>query len=269
MEKKQMQDVALNILRSIGVDAAGVDVDSFVCNRGETNEVDLYGTKVRAEVTCYENGGCRVEVDFQLPDDACMAETYIDHCVALERIPVGGWNSRPYAGRKTNGPSEKHTEVYSPWNNRYFCVDSMYYKTDEFDEAVENAITLAKPFVKHLADVAALRYWNPDDAEVIAKAKEIIRNANFCDEDTDREYRSHWLVDRNSFFKGWFFPFYNGGRGSFDTCWPSSVDYAASNMGIKGSFEYAVSCVLLEDSEYISKARRACHIREETRTYRY
>lgn len=258
----------MRILKEIGVEPIGI-ADSIVGNQGTTDEVDVYGTKVSARVTCYKDGGCRIEVDFSLPDESCMAETYIQHCVKKECIPVGGWNHRPYAGRKTSGPGEKHTEVYSPWNNRYFCVDSMYYRAGEFDEAVANAITLAKPFVKHLADVSSLRYWKVEDEEVVSKAREIIKNVDFRDRDVDPEYRAHWLVDENSFFKGWFYPFNNRGRGTFDTVWPSSVDYAASCMGIEGSFEYAVASVLLEDEEFIAKARKACRIREETITRRY
>lgn len=266
MDKKELQEVALRIMSSLGVEAEVVE-DSIVGNQGKTKYVNVYGTEVSAQVTRYEDGGCRIEVHFELPDGTCMADTYINYCVEKEKIPVGGWGRCPYAGRETRGPGEKHTEAYSPWHNRFFCVDSMYYKTEEFDEAVENAITLAKPFVKHLADVQSLRYWNLDDEEVVAKAREIVENADFYDEDVDREYKSHWLVDRNSFFKGWFFPFNNRGRGTFDTVWPSSVDYAA--IGIKGSFEYAVSSILLEDPIYIAKARKACRIVEETIVNRY
>lgn len=271
MEKKQLQDIALRILRETGVLVAGdsINRESIVCNQGSTKRIDVHGTEVSAEVTVYEGGGCRIEVHFALPDNACMAETYIEYCTEKENLPVGGWNNRPYAGRNTKGPGEKHTEVYSPWHNRFFCVDSMGYGDGEFDEAVENAITLAKPFVKHLADVPSLRYWNPEDEEVAAKAKEILENADFDDEDVDREYKSHWLIDRNSFMKGWFFPFNDRGRGTFDTLWPSSLDYAAKSMGHPGSFEYAVACALLENPDYIAKAREACKIREETVKHRY
>jgi hypothetical protein len=271
MEKKQLQEVALRILKEIGViaDENSINIDSFVGNQGSTKYINVFGSEVSAEATVYDKGGCRIEVHFSLPENACMADTYIEYCVEKEGIPVGGWNHNPYSGRKTKGPAEKHTEAYSPWHNRFFCVDSMNYGDGEFDEAVENAITLAKPFVKHLADVPSLRYWNPEDKEVIAKAKEIIDGADFDDEDVDREYKSHWLVDRNSFMKGWFFPFNDRGHGTFDTVWPSSLDYAAKGMGHPGSFEYAVACVLLENPEYIAKARKACRIREETRTYRY
>lgn len=271
MEKKQLQNIALRILREIGVNATEdcINKESFIGNQGSTHPVDVHGTKVSAEATVYEGGGCRIEVHFSLPENACMADTYMEHCVEKENIPVGGWSNRPYAGRKTRGPAEKHTEAYSPWHKRFFCVDSMYYKGNEFDEAVENAITLAKPFVKHLADVPSLRYWNPEDEEVVARAKEILENADFDDEDVDREYKSHWLVDRNSFMKGWFFPFNDRGRGTFDTLWPSSLDYAAKSMGHPGSFEYAVACTLLENPDYIAKAREACKIREETIKYLY
>ena len=269
MEKKDLQRTALRILSDIGVVTNDdcLNLESIVSNQGETKGVDMHGTKVSARVTRYGDGGCRVEVHFELPEDACMAETYIEHCVKREGIPVGGWSHRPYAGRRADRPSEKHTEVYSPWNNRFFCVDSMYYGDDEFDEAVDNAITLAKPLVRHLADVPSIRFWTTEDAEVIAKAKEIVAGADLHETDCDREEQSHWLADRNSFFKGWFFPFRDNGRGTFDILWPSSIERAA--IGIEGSFEYAVSCILLQDPEYIRKARMACVIRKETRTYIY
>lgn len=271
MEKKHLQEVALRILKEIGVPATeeSIDIDSIIGNQGSTKQIDVCGSKVSAQATIYEDGGCRVEVYFELPEKACMADTYIEHCVEKEGIPVGGWNHNAYSGRETKGPCEKHTEAYSPWHDRFFCVDSMYYGDGEFDEAVENAIALAKPFVKHLADVPSLRYWNPEDEEVVKKAQEIIEGADFVEEDVDREYGSHWLCDRGSFMKGWFYPFNDRGRGTFDTVWPSSLDYAAKSMGHPGSFEYAVACVLLENPDYIAKARKACKIREETVTRKY
>lgn len=271
METKQMEQVALRILNSIGVAATEdcLPEKHYVNGQVETNPIDVHGTKVYAEVTCYSGGGCRVEVHFELPENACMADTFIEHCVKEENIPVGGWSHHPYAGPKTNAPLKKHTEAYSPWHNRFFCVDSVYYEDGEFDEAVDNAVALAKPFIKHLADVANLRYWTPDDEEVKQKATEIIANADLQETDCDREEKAHWLVDRNSFIKGWFYPFNDRGKGTFDTVWPSNPEYAAKAMGHEGSFEYAVALIVLQNLEYIEKGRKACRIREETRKYRY
>lgn len=261
MEKKQLQETAFNILNKIGINTAAINHDSIVNNCGETEKVNIHGTKVNACVTCYEKGGFRIEVNFELPEGACLAETYIEHCVGKGGIQTNEYG-RPYAGRKTRKPLEKYTEAYSPWNNHYFCIDSMYYGDDEFDEAVKNTIILAKPFVEHLADVPSIRYWNRDDREVMEKAKEIVRNADLKETDCDREDKSHWLVDKNSFIKGWFFPFNDRGSGTFDTIL-YGVEFAAKTMGREGTFEFAVACRVLIDPEYITKARRACRIRKE------
>lgn len=266
-----MQQVALRILRDIGIEANEecLPKESFVTGQVETLPVDVHGTKVSAEVTLYQDGSSRVEVHFELPENACMADTFIEHCVNKENIPTGGWNHNPYAGRKTTAPLQKHTEAYSPWHNRFFCIDSMYYGKDEFDEAVENTITLAKPFVRCLPDVPTLLYWKTTDKEVVEKAREVIENAALQETDCDPEEKAHWLVDRNSFIKGWFYPFNDRGKGTFDTVWPSSLDYAAKCMGHEGTFKYAVACIVLEDPEYIRKAREACRIREEKIIRRY
>ena len=270
MEKNKLQQTALHILNSIGINATEEDLnkESIVSNTGETRPIDVHGTKVSAQVVIYEDGGCRVEVHFELPETACEANTYIDYCIKQEKIPRNEYG-RPFAGNKARKALHKHTEAYSPWNNKFFVVDSMYYEAGEFDEAVQNAIALATPFVKCLSDVASLRYWTVKDAEVIKKAKEIIENAELEETDCDREEKAHYMRDTKSFFHGWFYPFNDRGNGTFDTLWPSSVDYAAGAMGNKGEFNFAVASILLEDETFIAKARKACRIRKQTITVEY
>lgn len=239
----------------------------------ETDVCCMNGVKVSVQFSKFGNSdGIRVEVDFALPEDGVLANTYIEYCGKADKLPQNE-EGRFFCGPKypsyAAGLLKKHTTVYSPWNNRYFVVESMYYKWDEANDAVANVIRLAKPFIAHLCDLQKLRYWKTDDNEVIKKAREIVANADFIEEDVDREERAHWLRDRNSFVRGWFYPLNDRERGTFDTLWPSSVDYAAKTMGEEGSFEYAVSCLVLVDSELIAKARNACRIRKKTMKVRY
>lgn len=268
MNKENTQVYVKKIIDELGLNTEN-QKDHFVSNQSVSVPVIIHDVEVSAQFTQFANGGIRVEVNFNLPENGVLAETYIQHVGKAEKL------RKNQSGRFSTGPRyrdyassllKKDTEVYSPWNNHYFCVDSNYYEDDEADEAVNNAIALAKPFVEHLSDLRNLRFWNITDPEVIAKAKEIIANADLYETDVDREEKAHYLRDRNSFFHGWFSPFNDHGRGTFDTLWPSSVDYAAKGMGNKGTFEYAVACILLEDNEFIRKGRKACCIRKETVT---
>lgn len=260
------ENYAIKIMNRLGLETNLVK-DQFVSNVAETEPCIVNGVTIRTHIAIYDDASVRVEVKFQLPETAVLAEEYIEHVGKAEKL------RKNKSGRYSTGPEyrdwsssllKKDTDVYSPWNNHYFCVDSNYYSAEEIDEAVNNAIELAKPFVNHLQDIQKLRYWKSTDEEVIAKAKEIIANADIHETDIDREYKAHYLCDRNSFIHGWFYPFNDRGKGTFDTLWPSSLDYAAKNMGNEGTFEYAVACIILEDKEYIAKARKACIIRKET-----
>lgn len=256
------------ILSGIGI---GTDGDylqnSHVMNTVESKHYDLHGTSVSVEVCEFGSGDCRIDIDFRLPEGSVLANTFMDHCAAIEKTPRNNYGEY-FAGPAYRTQSEechfKHTFAYAPFNGTFFYVRSEHYKTSELDEAAANAIALARQFASHLNELKDLRYWNDTDPEVIAKANEIIANADLRETDCDREEKAHWLVDGNSFIRGWFMPFNDRGRGTFDTVWPSSVDYAASEMGLKGSFEYAVACRVLTDPKYIAKARKACYIREET-----
>lgn len=259
------------IITSLGLQTKA-GKEPYVMNSYTTSPVKIHDVEVSVSFVHYSKGGIRIEVHFELPDTAVTANAYIKHVAEVEKL------RKNHEGRPSSGPkyrdwssslSQKDTDAYSPWNNQFFCVDAMNYNDSEVDEAVDSVITLAKPFIDHLGDIAKLRRWQVTDPEVIAKAKEIIANADLYETDVDREEKAHYLRDRNSFFHGWFSPFNDRGRGTFDTLWPSSVDYAASGMGLKGSFEYAVACILLEDRDFIAKGREACHIREETIVRQY
>jgi len=256
------------IISSLGIKAE-INDDHFVHNQVETIPVIIHGVTVEVQYTCYANGGIGAEVTFSLPEEGVLAETYIRHVAKKENLKKNhgheyhvGPDYRDYA----SGLLKKDTIAYSPWNNHYLVIASKYYDDNEADEAVKNLIALARPFIGHLPDLKNLRYWKTTDPEVIAKAKEIIANADLQETDDDREYRAHYLRDSNSFFHGWFYPFNDRGRGTFDTLWPSSVDQAAKGMGNEGTFEYAVASVLLEDKKFIAKGRAACRIRKETVT---
>ena len=256
------------IISSLGIKAE-INDDHFVRNQVETLPVIIHGVTVEVQYTCYDNGGIGAEVTFSLPEEGVLAETYIRHVAKKENLKKNhgheyhvGPDYRDYA----SGLLKKDTIAYSPWNNHYLVIASKYYDDNEADEAVDNLITLARPFIGHLPDLKNLRYWKATDPEVIAKAKEIIANADLQETDDDKEYKAHYLRDSNSFFHGWFYPFNDQGRGTFDTLWPSSVDQAAKGMGNEGTFEYAVASVLLEDKKFIAKGRAACRIRKETVT---
>jgi len=266
-----MKEHALEILRKIGLEST-IKEDWPVSNQATTVPCIVNGTKITVEVTMFKKGEVRVEVIFILPETAVLANTYMQHCAHIENIPKNHAHHYCAGPRYRDYSSEMHgknTFALSPWNDRYFYVRSEKYMLDELDKACDFAAALAKPFVSHLGDLQSLRFWNPGDKEVLDKAKEIIANADLHETDSDPECKAHWLEDRNSFIKGWFYPFNDRGKGTFDTIWPSSVDYAAKTMGNEGTFEYAVSCNVLVDADYIAKARKACFTRKKTVTIEY
>lgn len=263
-------DYVQKILASLGIEAK-INDDHFVSNQVETLPVDIHGVSVKVQYTRYANGGIGAEVTFSLPEEGVLADTYIRHVAKKENLKKNhgheyhvGPDYRNYASSLL----KKDTIAYSPWNNHYLVIASKYYDDPEADEAVDNLIALTRPFVEHLPELQTLRYWKSTDPEVIAKAKEIIANADLHETDCDREERAHWLEDRNSFIRGWFYPFADMKRGTFDTN-IYGVEFAASKMGIKGSFEYAVACNVLLDSDYIAKAKEACIIRKKRITISY
>ena len=265
------------IVKELDINAA-IRKETFVSHTVETEPVTVHGAEVNIKICRYGRMGggmsddIGVEVTFSLPEDGVLADTYLNHVAAAEAFRKNHGHEYAAGPRYRDYSAELHDRqavAYSPWNNHYLDVCAKRYTVGQMEEAVRDTLALARPLAAHLSDLTEMRYWNPTDEEVVAKAREIAENADLRDEDVDRETRSHWLRDTKSFFKGWFNPWNDRGRGTFDTLWPSSVDYAASAMGIKGSFEYAVACVLLEDEDYIAKARKACHIREESVTVRY
>ena len=272
--KETFAKYALRILKELGIDVNGKSIpEGYVSNEVQTDIFPLFGAKVRTSIVWFDSGNIRIDIDFSLPEDGVLAETFMNHCAAIEGTPKNHHHEYcagpMYPDYTAELYAKKHTFALSPWHNNFFYVRSEGYGAAEIEEAVGNAVALAKQFASHLSELSSLRFWNTSDAEVIAKAKEIIACADLQDDDCDRETGGHWLTDRNSFFKGWFYPFNNRGKGTFDTLWPSSVDFAAGNMGIKGSFEYAVASILLEDAGFIAKARKACIIRKERITIEY
>lgn len=260
------------IARELGINAA-IRKDGHCSHTVETEPITVHGVDINIKIVRYARMGggmsedIGVEMTFSLPEDGVLADTYLDHVAAAEAFRKNNGHEYAAGPRYRDYSSElrgRQAVAYSPWHNRYLDVSAKHYTVDQMEEAVRDTLALARPLAAHLRDLAGMRYWNPTDEEVVSKAREIAENADLRDEDVDRETRSHWLRDAKSFFKGWFNPWNDRGRGTFDTLWPSSVDYAASAMGIKGSFEYAVACVLLEDSQFIAKARAACRIRTET-----
>jgi hypothetical protein len=272
--KETFAKYALRILKELGIKADENNIpEGYVSNEVQTDTFPLNGAKVRISIAWFDNDRIRIDIDFSLPEDGVLADTFMNHCAAIEGTPKNHHHEYcagpTYPDYTAELYARKHTFALSPWHNTFFYVRSEGYAVTEIDEAVTNAVTLAKQFSSHLGEYASLRYWKTSDPEVVAKAKEIVTNADLQDSDCDRETGGHWLTDRNSFFKGWFHPFNNRGRGTFDTLWPSSVGYAAGRMGLEGSIEYAVASILLEDADFIAKARKACIIRKETRTVQF
>lgn len=263
------------IIKKLDLNAT-IQKDTHVSHQINTEPCSVHGATVKIEICRYArmSGGMsdkiNVEVTIALPEDGIMANTYLDHVAKAESINKDHYGFYCSGPKYTSYEAERNghnIEAYSPWNNHYIRIYARDYTVSMLEQAVNDLLLLARPIVKHLSDLKGLRFWHPEDVEVVARANEIVKNADFHETDCDREERAHWLKDSNSFFKGWFFPFNDKGKGSFDTHWPSSVDYAASNMGHKGSFEYSVACVLLQNPEYIEKARKACVIRKETVRY--
>lgn len=260
----QLEQYALRIMEEIGLPSQ--IHPTIVRNQAETVEVERFGTKIRSQVTMYQDKTIHVEVLLTLPEEAVLADTFMDEVAKIEKLTKNhhykyaiGPRYRDYSSEMFN----KQTCALSPWSNHYLILESRYYPAGESEEAIANAITLAKKVIPHLDILVKLRYWKQEDKEVIAKAKEIVAGADLHETDVDREEKAHWLVDRNSFIRGWFIPFNDKGKGSFDIYWPASVDYAAKTMGRPGTFEYAVACLVLVDPVYIAKARKACRIRKE------
>lgn len=267
MEK--LKEYALGILRELGVEGATLP-EGHCMNSVETGTVRIGPAEVCAKIVDFGET-CRVDIDFRLPEKGAVARTYMEYCADKESIPKNKHGEYSWGPAYKDWMAEsdgKHTSAITYWDH-FFYVRSEKYGIDEIEEAVTNAIALAKQFACHLGEYDSLRVWSTDDAEVKAKAQEITANADLHEEDTDRETGGHWLADRNSFLRGWFYPFNDRGRGTFDTVWPGSVDHVASHMGHKGSFEYAVASVLLTDPAFIAKARKACVIRTENITRKY
>ena len=267
--KEKLEKFIAQILSAIGIPVAEDFIEPhLVLNQVESKKYELCGVGIKTDITYFSEDNCRIEIHFRLPEDGVLADTFMDHCAKIEHTPKNHHHEYcagpTYPDYVTELRAKKQTFAYSPWNNTYFYVRAGGYPFNELDQAVKDATFLANQFTRHLPELSQLRFWKTDNTEVVSKAKEIIANADFYESDHDEG--AHWMVDRNSFFKGWFYPFRNGGKGSFDI-FIYGVDYAA--IGIKGSFEYAVSCILLLDEEYIRKARKACIIRKETVTKIY
>ena len=277
MDKNQLTKYAVRILNAIGITDTENCLSHYpVLNSIKTKNYLLEGVELSVEVTVFDHkdpATCRIDIDFSLPEDGVLADTFMDHCAGIEKTPKNHHHEYcagpTYPDYVTELRARKQTFALSPWNNTMFYVRSEGYLLNDIDTAVDNAIALAVQFTRHFSDLTSMRYWKTTDPEVIARAKEIVAGADLYESDVDREDGGHYIKDRNSFFKGWFYPLYDRGAGSFDTRWPSSVEYAASAMGIEGTFEYAVACILLENPEFIAKARKACYIRKETITVKY
>lgn len=266
---ERINEYALRILSELGVE----DIPLSSChniNSAETETASIGPARVSAKVVDF-GGTCRVDIDFRLPENGAVARTFIEYCAGKEGTPKnrsGQYACGPTYKDWTAESRGKHTSVITNWDH-FFYIRSENYGAGEVEEAVTNAIALAKQFSDHLGEYDSLRVWTTEDAEVTAKAMEITAHADLRETDIEHEYGGHWIQDRNSFMKGWFYPFNDRGRGTFDTVWPGSVDHVASHIGHKGSFEYAVASVLLTDPDFIAKARKACVIRTETITRRY
>lgn len=275
MDKNQLTKYATRILNAIGITDTENCLSHYpVLNSIKTKNYLLEGVELSVEVTVFdykESATCRIDIDFSLPENGVLADTFMDHCAGIEKTPKNHHHEYcagpAYPDFVTELEAKKRTFALSPWNNNMFYVRSEGYLLDDIDTAVGNAIALAVQFTRNFSDLASMHYWNTTDPEVITKANEIIANADLYESDIDREDGGHWIRDRKSFIKGWFFPFRDSGRGAFDVLWPSSLEYAASNMGNEGTFEYAVACRVLVDDTFISKARKACVIRKKIKYY--
>ncbi len=266
---ERYKTLALDILKALNLEGT-VDDGYCVSNCIKTNPAEVCGTKITIEVVNFGKT-CRIDIDFSLPEGSVEARTFMDHCADIEHTEKNNCGEYCYGPKYPSWQEEnrnKQTFAYNSYDwHDFFYVRSEHYPPSCLKEAADNAVGLARQFIDHLGDLASMRYWKPGDKEVAEKAKQIVSNASFVETDIDREEKSHYLRDTNSFIHGWFMPFNDRGRGTFDTVWPSSLDYAARTMGHPGTFEYAVACAVLENQEYIAKARKACHIRTETCQY--
>lgn len=269
--KQQLKEAVLRILRGLGlpVDDSSF-VNSHVCNTVTTKQYDVNGIKVHIEADDFDPK-CRIDINFYLPEEGVKPSVYMDYCAAIEKTPKNHHHEYCHGPVYKDFSEEnrnRNTFAITPWDNTMFYVRSERYLMEEITTAADNALALALQFYRHLPEYASLRYWKTSDPEVIEKAKEIVRNADFQETDCDREERAHFLKDNRSFIKGWFYPFADSGKGTFDTN-IYGVEFAASNIGKEGTFEYAVACIVLMDPSCVAKAKKACRIREETVKIRY
>lgn len=266
-----MKAAAQNILDTLGIPGRIKNPESK-SNYIELGFDQVEGVNINAEVVVFlDSRKCRVDINFSLPAEGVPAATFMDHCAAAENIPKNHSNEYCFGPTYKTYDEErrgKNTFALSPWSNYYFYVRSEGYPTSEIQTATDNAVALARLFIKHLYEYRSLRFWKTDDPEVIEKARTVIANAELYETDTDRESGAHYMRDKNSFFKGWFYPMKNQGKGRFDD-FLFGPHFAANKMGNKGTFEYAVALLLLESPEFIAKARKGCRIREEVFTRKW
>lgn len=273
MDTEKFNATACRILTELGLQPL-LKADHPISNQVESQPQAIGPVTIVVTVTQFDGKkpSVRIDIDFSLPEGGILANAFMDYCNSKESIP------KDLSGKYCAGPRYKdylsqlrgcETFAYAPFNRNFFYVRSEDYDLEHLEEAATNASALAQRFVRHIPEYAQQRVWTVEDEDVKTKAREIIENADLEETDCDEENRAHHLRDAKSFFKGWFYPFNNHGRGTFDTVWPSSLEYAASGMGYRGSFEYAVASILLENDDFIAKARKACRIREETKIYCY
>ena len=77
--KQILEQLGLNNKIKVSVGTTGI-IETEVCN--------IHGAEVSVQFTRFANNeGIRVEVDFKLPDNGVLANTYIEHCGKVEKLP--------------------------------------------------------------------------------------------------------------------------------------------------------------------------------------
>lgn len=260
--KVVLAEYAKRTLANLGITMADDEYNKLTeknCIRNwvETKEYD-YGTfKVNVEICDFDNTDCRVDININLPNDGIVALEYMHYCGKAEQIKKNNGHKYTIGHYYQNYMDElrkKITFAYCPWGGQSFYIRSERYKLSEIEEAVKYASELAMLFLKHESEYESMRVWSINDDEVKAKAREIIANADFRPTDYDREYRGYYIVDRNSFITGWFYPSWDDGKGSFDIGWRGM----ALSKWNEGTFERCVAEIVFHDATAISKARISC-----------
>lgn len=256
MVKETCFNIMQQILRSLGLDASrdvlpgledgvksevrrlgGLGENTVVVDVHEMPQRDLrfmgqrvYGAFAYADIV------------LSLPRNSAPAISYVKHVVESE-----GFDERQI---------RKYVHV-APTDSRMRKKIRIVISRDTVDEvaqSIDEFLVIAKPFVEHLPELPEVRIWADDDGEVVAKACEIVENAELCgtrDGGFPLDNPVFLVTDKKSFAYGEYLPLRKKFRVS---------EFCENAAATPGTFEYAVCCALTKDKRFLAKVIEACGV---------